>query len=149
MKKFLTYDPRLLLYGFFILFFASYGQTFFIALFNNEIRIFYGLSDGEFGLVYAIATLSSSFILISFAKLIDHLDLRVYSFIITLGSLFACLGMVFLVNNILYLFLIILKKQKAVSAPKRGVSNKSAGQRLDFEFEPCAMRLKKTKPEDQ
>ncbi len=107
MKKFLLYDPKLLLYGFSILFFASYGQTFFISLFNTEIRIFYNLSDGEFGLVYAIATLSSSFVLISFAKLIDHLDLRVYSFIITLGFLFACLGMVLLIDNILYLFLII------------------------------------------
>jgi len=107
MKKFLYYDPKLLLYGFSILFFASYGQTFFISLFNTEIRIFYDLSDGEFGLVYSIATLSSSFLLISFAKLIDHLDLRVYSFIITLGFLLACLGMVFLIKNILYLFLII------------------------------------------
>ena len=107
MKRFLTNDPKLLLYGFLITFFASYGQTYFISLFNAEIRIFYSLSDGEFGLVYAVATLLSSFILISFAKLIDHLDLRVYSFIITLGSLFACLGMVFLINNILYLFLII------------------------------------------
>ena len=107
MKKFLLSDPKLLLYGFSILFFASYGQTFFISLFNTEIRLFYSLSDGEFGLVYAIATLSSSFILISFAKLIDHLDLRLYSLIITFGFLLACLGMVFLVNNILYLFLII------------------------------------------
>ena len=107
MKKFLFNDPKLLLYGFSILFFASYGQTFFISLFNVEIRLFYSLSDGEFGLVYAIATLLSSFILISFAKLIDHLDLRFYSFIITFGFLLACLGMVFLINNILYLFLII------------------------------------------
>ena len=107
MKKFLYYDPKLLLYGFSILFFASYGQTFFISLFNTEIRIFYDLSDGEFGLVYSIATLSSSFLLISFAKLIDHLDLRVYSFIITAGFLLACLGMVLLINNILYLFFII------------------------------------------
>ena len=107
MKKFLLSDPKLLLYGFSILFFASYGQTFFISLFNTEIRLFYSLSDGEFGLVYAIATLSSSFILVSFAKLIDHLDLRLYSLIITFGFLLACLGMVFLVNNILYLFLII------------------------------------------
>ena len=107
MKRFLTNDPKLLLYGFLITFFASYGQTYFISLFNAEIRIFYSLSDGEFGLVYAVATLLSSFILISFAKLIDHLDLRVYSFVITLGFFFACLGMVFLINNILYLFLII------------------------------------------
>jgi MFS family permease len=107
MKKFFYYDPKLLLYGFSILFFASYGQTFFISLFNTEIRIFYDLSDGEFGLVYSIATLSSSFLLIGFAKLIDHLDLRVYSFIITAGFLLACLGMVLLINNILYLFFII------------------------------------------
>ena len=107
MKKFFYYDPKLLLYGFSILFFASYGQTFFISLFNTEIRIFYDLSDGEFGLVYSIATLSSSFLLIGFAKLIDHLDLRVYSFIITVGFLLACLGMVLLINNILYLFFII------------------------------------------
>ena len=107
MKKFFYYDPKLLLYGFSILFFASYGQTFFISLFNTEIRIFYDLSDGEFGLVYSIATLSSSLLLISFAKLIDHLDLRVYSFIITAGFLLACLGMVLLINNILYLFFII------------------------------------------
>ena len=107
MKKFFSYDPKLLFYGFLIVFFASYGQTFFISLFNTEIRTFYRLSDGEFGFVYAIATLLSSFILISFAKLIDHIDLRVYSLIVTSGLLFACLGMAILINNIFYLFLII------------------------------------------
>jgi MFS family permease len=107
MKNFLSHDPRLLIYGFLIVFFASYGQTFFISLFNTEIRTFYRLSDGEFGFVYAIATLASSFILISFAKLIDHIDLRVYSLIVTSGLLLACLGMGILINNIFYLFLII------------------------------------------
>jgi len=107
MKIFFSYDPKLLFYGFLIVFFASYGQTFFISLFNTEIRTFYRLSDGEFGFVYAIATLLSSFILISFAKLIDHIDLRVYSLIVTSGLLFACLGMAIFINNIFYLFLII------------------------------------------
>jgi len=93
MKIFFSHDPRLLIYGFLIVFFASYGQTFFISLFNTEIRTFYRLSDGEFGFVYAIATLVSSFILISFAKLIDHIDLRIYSLIVTSGLLLACLGM--------------------------------------------------------
>ena len=49
MKNFFSYDPKLLIYGFFIVFFASYGQTFFISLFNTEIRFYYGLTDGEFG----------------------------------------------------------------------------------------------------
>ena len=94
MKNFFHHDPKLLFYGFLIVFFASYGQTFFISLFNTDIREFYVLSDGEFGFVYAISTLFSSFILISFAKLIDHIDLRTYSLIVTIGLLLACFGMV-------------------------------------------------------
>jgi len=103
MKSFFSYDPKLLVYGFLIVFFASYGQTFFISLFNTEIRFYYGLTDGEFGFVYAISTLFSSFFLISFAKLIDHIDLRIYSLIVTFGLLLACIGMVLLINNIFYL----------------------------------------------
>tara|TARA_Y100001970_G_scaffold170752_1_gene208701 strand:- start:5535 stop:6728 length:1194 start_codon:yes stop_codon:yes gene_type:complete len=107
MRNFFSYDPKLLLYGFLIVFFASYGQTFFISLFNTEIRLYYRLSDGEFGFVYAISTLFSSFILISFAKLIDHIDLRIYSLIVTVGLLSACIGTAIMINNIFYLFIII------------------------------------------
>ena len=107
MKIFFSYDPKLLVYGFLIIFLASYGQTFFISLFNIEIRSFYNLSDGEFGFVYAFATLISSFLFISFAKLIDHIDLRIYSLIIMTGLFLACLCMSFLIKNILILFIII------------------------------------------
>ena len=62
MKKFFLHDPSLLVYGFAMVFFASYGQTFYIALFNEDIRNVYKITDGEFGLVYAIATLVSSFL---------------------------------------------------------------------------------------
>ena len=107
MKNFFLYDPKLLLYGFLIIFFASYGQTFFISLFNIEIRNQYNLTDGQFGLVYAIATTLSSLLLVVFAKLIDHIDLRLYSFIVSAGIFLACLGMFFFIENILFLFLII------------------------------------------
>ena len=60
MKKFFSYDPKLLVYGFLIVFFASYGQTFFISIFNYEIRSHYSLSDGEFGFIYAIAHVRGS-----------------------------------------------------------------------------------------
>ena len=69
MKNFFYYDLKLLFYGFAIVFFASFGQTFFISLFNAEIRFFYKLSDGDFGLIYASGTLLSSLILVAFAKL--------------------------------------------------------------------------------
>ena len=107
MKNFFLYDPKLLIYGFFIVFFASYGQTFFISIFNYEIRSHYNLSDGGFGFVYAIATIFSSILLISFAKLIDFIDLRVYSFIITIGMFLSCLAMFFFIKHLSFLFLTI------------------------------------------
>ena len=85
MKSFFLLEPRLLLFGFFISYFASYGQTFFISIFNLEIRSLLQLSDGQFGLIYSLATLTSAFILIWFGKLIDKIDLRVYTFIISIG----------------------------------------------------------------
>ena len=107
MKKFFSYDPKLLVYGFLIVFFASYGQTFFISIFNSEIRSHYNLSDGEFGLIYAIATIVSAFLLISFAKLIDHIDLRIYSLLISIGMFLSCLAMFFFIEHVFFLLLII------------------------------------------
>ena len=107
MKNFFLQDPKLLVYGFLIIFFASFGQTFFIALFNDDIKNFYSLTDGEFGLVYALSTTLSSLILINFAKLIDYIDLRIYSFFITLGLVLPCLAIYFLNSNVIYLFIII------------------------------------------
>ena len=107
MKKFFFYDPKLLLYGFLIIFFASFGQTFFISLFSDNIREHYNLTDGSFGLIYAISTTLSSIALISFAKLIDSIDLRIYSFLVSIGLLSACFGMFIFFNNVFFLFLII------------------------------------------
>tara|TARA_B100000575_G_scaffold259221_1_gene231311 strand:+ start:3297 stop:4478 length:1182 start_codon:yes stop_codon:yes gene_type:complete len=107
MKNFFLYDPKLLVYGFLIIFLASYGQTFFIALFNDDIKNLYNISDGEFGMIYALSTSLSSLLLINFAKLIDFIDLRLYSFIVTIGLLFACLSIYLLPENIFFLFFII------------------------------------------
>ena len=107
MKNFFFYDPKLLLYGFLIIFFASYGQTFFIALFNDDIKNFYSLTDGEFGLLYALSTTLSSLLLINFAKLIDYIDLRIYSFLVTIGLCIPCLAIYFFPSNVIYLFIII------------------------------------------
>ena len=107
MKNFFFHDPKLLLYGFLIIFFSSYGQTFFIALFNDDIKSLYSLTDGEFGLLYALSTTLSSVLLINFAKLIDYIDLRIYSFFVTLGLLISCLAIYYLPSSIIYLFIII------------------------------------------
>ena len=54
-----------------------------------------------------MGTLSSSFILVGFAKLIDHIDLRLYSFIVSIGLTISCIGMYSGYQNIFFLFLII------------------------------------------
>ena len=41
MRFFFLLDPKLLIFGFSITFFASYGQTFFISIYNLQIRSFY------------------------------------------------------------------------------------------------------------
>ena len=107
MRDFFSFDPKLLLYGFFIVFFASYGQTFFISLFNTEIKEFYKLTNGQFGLAYSLGTLSSSFLLIWFAKLIDHIDLKIYSLIISLGLTLACFCMYISYQSFIFLIFII------------------------------------------
>ena len=107
MKSFFLSDPKLLIYGFMIIFFGSYGQTFFIALFNDDIKKFYDLSDGQYGLIYALSTTISSILLINFAKLIDYIDLRIYSFLITIGLFITCILIYFLPFNIFFLFLLI------------------------------------------
>ena len=107
MRTFFFHDPKLLIYGFLIIFFASYGQTFFIALFNDDIKNLYSLTDGQFGLVYALSTTLSSLLLINFAKLIDFIDLRIYSFLVTLGLFIPCLAIYFLPPSVIYLFFII------------------------------------------
>ena len=107
MRGFFISQPRLLLFGFFISFFAGFGQTFFISIFNLEIRSLLNLSDGQFGSLYSFATLTSAIILIWFGKLIDTMDLRIYTFIVSLGLTCACIGMFFLTNNLFMLFILI------------------------------------------
>ena len=82
MRSLFISQPRLLLFGFFISFFAGFGQTFFISIFNLEIRGLLNLSDGQFGTLYSLATLTSAAILIWFGKLIDIMDLRIYIWVI-------------------------------------------------------------------
>ncbi|MEX0922641.1 MAG: MFS transporter [Rhodovibrionaceae bacterium] len=70
---------RLLGFGFLLSFFSSFGQTFFIALFNAEFRDTFGLTHGSFGSLYSAATLVSGLSMLWFGAQIDRIDLRVYA----------------------------------------------------------------------
>lgn len=83
--SFIFANPRFLGFGLFLTFSSSFGQTFFISLFSYELRKDFGLSHGEFGGVYSLATLSSGFFLIWVGRAIDRIDLRTFTGLVVLG----------------------------------------------------------------
>lgn len=71
LAPFLRENLRWLVGGFALTFFSSVGQTFFIALFAGEIRDEHGLSHGEFGFFYMLATLCSAISLVRLGRIVD------------------------------------------------------------------------------
>lgn len=53
--RFLLSDPRLLSFGFTLNVFIALGQTFYISLFNADIRAELDLTNGELAAVYGSA----------------------------------------------------------------------------------------------
>lgn len=90
---FVIENRRFLAFGLSLAFFASFGQTYFVALFGAEIRATFSLSHGEFGGVYSAATLASAASLVWLGRLIDVVDLRLYSALACAGLALACLLM--------------------------------------------------------
>jgi MFS family permease len=75
---FILKNARFLGFGALLTFFGNFGQTYYIALFSAPIRAEFGLSHGDFGLLYATATVSSAACLVWAGRKIDDVDLRVY-----------------------------------------------------------------------
>ncbi|WP_299862415.1 MFS transporter [uncultured Hoeflea sp.] len=70
--SFMVNNLRWIAGGFLLTFFSSFGQTYFISLSAGEIRAEYGLSHGDFGAVYMLATLASAASLPLVGKIIDR-----------------------------------------------------------------------------
>jgi sugar phosphate permease len=64
---------------------SSFGQTFFISLFGGQIREAFNLSHGEFGTVYATATMLSAATLVWAGRLIDGMPLARFAVGVLLG----------------------------------------------------------------
>jgi MFS family permease len=100
---------KIIIFGFVFTFFSCVGQSFFVGLFNSNIREELNISHGEFGTIYAIATLCSSLTLIWLGKKIDDFKLINYSFLVVIFLSFAALffslvnGIVVLVLGIFFL----------------------------------------------
>jgi len=102
----LSINKKVLLFGFIFTFFSSFGQSFFLGLFNPSIRDELNITHGQFGTIYASATICSSLVLIWFGKKIDDIKLFNYSLIV-IGILFFSSIFFSLINNI-YLLIIAI-----------------------------------------
>ena len=93
---------KIIIFGFVFTFFSSIGQSFFIGLFNSNIRDELNITHGQFGTIYGTATLCSSMVLIWLGKKIDDLKLVTYSILVTIFLFIASLLFSF-VNSIIFL----------------------------------------------
>ena len=81
---------KVIVFGFIFTFFSSFGQSFFLGLFNSSIRDTLSITHGQFGSIYASATLLSSFLLIWVGKKIDDINIFRFAFYVTLLLSFSC-----------------------------------------------------------
>ena len=66
---------KVIVFGFIFTFFSSFGQSFFLGLFNSSIRDALSITHGQFGSIYASATLLSSLVLVWIGKKIDDVNI--------------------------------------------------------------------------
>ena len=97
-------NKKVIIFGFIFTFFSSFGQSFFLGLFNAPIRNELGITHGQFGSIYAIATICSSLLLIWVGKKIDDFKLLNYSFFVISLLFFSSLFFSFI--NSTYLLII-------------------------------------------
>jgi MFS family permease len=85
-SAFLRPNARFLAFGFLLALLSSSGQTFLIGLFGDPLRATFELSNGEFGLVYSVATVISGVSLLWLGRIVDRLDLRLVTTGVLLGA---------------------------------------------------------------
>ena len=81
---------KVILFGFIFTFFSSFGQSYFLGLFNSSIRETLSITHGQFGTIYASATLCSSLLLIWVGKKIDDVNILKFAFFVIILLSFAC-----------------------------------------------------------
>ena len=90
---FLRRNFRWLIAGFLLTWASSFGQTFFISVFAGEIRAAFGLSHGEWGGLYAGATMASAAVMVYAGGLTDRFRVRRIGPVI-LGGLALATGLI-------------------------------------------------------
>lgn len=73
---FIKQNAPFLATGALLSFLSSFGQTYFISIFAGEIRSQYGLSNGDWGLIYMIGTAASAAVMVFAGGLADRFRVK-------------------------------------------------------------------------
>ena len=90
---FIVNNRRFLGFGLACTLASNFGQTFFIALFGGHLRADFALSHAEFGALYSTATLISAVVILWAGRLIDRVDLRIFTAAVFIGLALSCAAM--------------------------------------------------------
>lgn len=91
--SFIRNNAPFLATGALLSFLSSFGQTFFISIFGGEIRMAYGLTNGEWGVVYMIGTGASAAAMVFAGGLADRFRVRQLGIAVVLLLGLSCLLM--------------------------------------------------------
>ncbi len=80
-----------LAFGAILMAMSSFGQTYFVSLYGQDLRQAFGLSDGGLGGLYAAGTVMSAVTLTWAGRMIDYTTTRRFTLAVTLLLVTACL----------------------------------------------------------
>ena len=109
--RFAAAHRRLIAFGFLAAFASSYGQTYFIGIFGPAIQAEFGLSHTAWGTIYMLGTLGSAILLPWTGKQIDRLDLRLYTSLVGLLAVLACVVTALAIDPVMLVIAIFLLRQ--------------------------------------
>ncbi len=95
---------KVIVFGFIFTFFSSFGQSFFLGLFNSSIRDALSITHGQFGTIYASATLLSSIILVWIGKKIDDVNILKFAFYVIIFLSASCF-IFSKISSVIFLFI--------------------------------------------
>ncbi|MEM9632887.1 MAG: MFS transporter [Pseudomonadota bacterium] len=90
---FLRENARWLAASYLLSVFSGFGQTFFISLSAGDLRAEFGLSHGELGMLYMLATLGSALTLPYVGRSLDHFPVQRIAAVVMFGLALFCLAM--------------------------------------------------------
>ncbi|GAB2205406.1 MFS transporter [Roseibium sp. ROS1] len=91
--SFLRENARWLAASYLLAVFSGFGQTFFISLSAGDLRAEFGLSHGDIGLLYMVATLGSALTLPYVGRSLDHFPVQKIAAVVMTGLALFCLAM--------------------------------------------------------